>query len=44
MTVEARKYHIIEQVMRCNENGLEKIEPFLGSELALSASLDKALQ
>lgn len=44
MDIEARKYHLIERVMRFNENELDSIEMFLERESELSASLDRALQ
>lgn len=46
MTLETRKYHLIEQVMLLDERQLEKLENFLSQEAAseLSASLDRALQ
>lgn len=44
MNIEARKYHLIERVMRFDENELDKIEMFLERESELSASLDRALQ
>ncbi len=44
MDIEARKYHLIERVMRFNENELDNIEMFLERESELSTSLDRALQ
>ncbi len=46
MNIEARKYHLIEQMMRLNESQIQKLENFIGgvSESELSASLDRALQ
>lgn len=44
MNIEARKYHLIERVMRLDENELNKIEMFLNRESELSDSLDRALQ
>ncbi|UII24408.1 hypothetical protein LVD15_13860 [Fulvivirga maritima] len=43
MNIEARKYHLIERLMKCDENELRKIEIFLEQESALSASLDRSL-
>lgn len=44
MNIEARKYHLIERVMRFDEKELNRIEVFLEEESELSASLDRALQ
>ncbi|MCF6353116.1 MAG: hypothetical protein L3J06_08910 [Cyclobacteriaceae bacterium] len=44
MNIEARKYNLIELVMRFDENEIRKIETFLEIEAVLSASLDRALQ
>ena len=43
MNIKARKYHLIERVMRLDENELDKIEMFLDRESELSDSLDRAL-
>lgn len=43
MNIEARKYQLIERVMKFDEEELRKIESFLQNESALSASLDRAL-
>lgn len=44
MNIEARKYHLIERLMRFDEKDLSKVEMFLESNLELTASLDRALQ
>ena len=44
MDIESRKYHLIERVMRLDENELNKVEMFLDRESELSASLDRAIQ
>lgn len=44
MDIQARKYQLIERVMRFSEDELEKVETFLDNETELSASLDRALQ
>ena len=44
MDLQARKYNLIERVMRFNEKELDKVELFLDREAELSASLDRALQ
>ncbi|MEQ9468056.1 MAG: hypothetical protein RLN88_11630 [Ekhidna sp.] len=44
MSIEAKRYHLIERVMQFNEREIDKIETFLEEESELSASLDKALE
>lgn len=44
MNIEARKYHLIERVMRFDENEINKIEMFLDKGSEISVSLDRALQ
>ena len=43
MDITLRKYHLIERVMKFNEEDLSKVEIFLKEELALSVSLDRAI-
>ena len=46
MNIEVRKYHLIEQMMRLNEDQIHKLENFLAevSAAEVSASLDRAMQ
>jgi predicted transcriptional regulator len=46
MNIEIRKYYLIEQLMRLNEDQINKVEKFIAevSEAELSASLDRAMQ
>jgi len=46
MNIEARKYHLIQQVMHLDEDQIKRLETFLAevSESELSASLDRALE
>ena len=44
MTIEARRYHLIERVMHFDEKEIDKVEMFLDTESELSASLDQALK
>ncbi|MEM6641601.1 MAG: hypothetical protein AAF616_01365 [Bacteroidota bacterium] len=44
MSIETRRYHLIERVMQFDEKELKKVEMFLEKELELSASLDRALK
>ena len=46
MNIQARKYQLIEQVMRLDEDQVKKLEKLLSavSESELSASLDRAMQ
>lgn len=46
MNIEARKYYLIEQMMRLNESEIQKLEHFIMgvSESELSSSLDLAIQ
>ncbi|MEM9328769.1 MAG: hypothetical protein AAGA85_24095 [Bacteroidota bacterium] len=44
MSIEVRKYQLIERVMQFGEKELDKLESFLASDSELSASLDRALQ
>lgn len=44
MSIQERKYSVIEKIMRLSENDLDKIEAILQDEIELNASLDKALQ
>jgi hypothetical protein len=46
MKIEVRKYHLIEQMMRLNEDQINKLEHFIAevSEAELSASLDRSLK
>ncbi len=44
MNIEARKYNLIELVIRFDENEISKIETFLEIEAELPASLDRSLQ
>ena len=43
MDITLRKYHLIERVMKFNEEDLSRVETFLKEELELSASLDRAI-
>ena len=43
MDITLRKYHLIERVMKFNEEDLSKIEIFLKEESGLSASLGRAI-
>jgi len=43
MTIEARRYRLIERVMHFNEKEIDKVEMFLDKESELSISLDRAL-
>ena len=44
MSIEARKYQLIEKVMTFNESQIEQIELFLKQESELEASLSKSMQ
>lgn len=44
MSIEARKYQLIEQMMKLDEAELRKLENFLQAEPKLSTSLDKSIQ
>lgn len=46
MNIEARKYHLIQQVMHLDEDQIKRLETFLAevSESEVSASLDRALE
>lgn len=44
MSIEARRYQLIERVMRFNEQEIDNVEMFLDKESGLSNSLGKALQ
>ena len=43
MDITSRKYHLIECVMKFNEEDLSRVETFLKEESELSASLDRAI-
>ena len=44
MSIETRRYHLIERVMHFDEKEIDQVEMFLNRESALSASLDRALE
>lgn len=44
MDLQARKYNIIELVMRLNEMDLKQLEKFVESKSELTASLNRSLQ
>ena len=44
MSIEARRYHLIERVMHFNEDEMDRIEMFLAQESELSTSLGRALK
>lgn len=46
MNIEVRKYHLIEQIMRLNEDQIKKLENFIAevSEAELSKSLDLSMK
>jgi len=43
MSIEVRKFHLIERVMHFDEKEINQVEMFLNQESELSASLDRAL-
>lgn len=43
MDITSRKYHLIERVMKFNEEDLSKVEIFLKDDSELSASLGRAI-
>ncbi|WP_089358329.1 hypothetical protein [Ekhidna lutea] len=44
MSIQERKYSVIEKIMHLNENDLDKIEAILQDEIELNDALDKSLQ
>ncbi len=44
MSIEARRYHLIERVMHFDEKEIDQVEMFLKRESELSTSLYRALE